>query len=226
VVAGVLVLGGIAWWLVDRARHARQEEIAEVATATPLPGLGISAEATPVPTPPPTPTPSLAPTPTPTPRPSYIVVPAAWSGDVSVTVGKTRRRLDREQRFPVTPGTSTKVVFEYSGDYSDRVQNSVRVDEGETTRLTVPLAPPALLQVQQRVGTPMGRVMLDGADLGTPIVRRKAKPGTHQLRIEPASPGANAIDQQIELPAGRKLVLTFDLAAGRITQVLGDIPAP
>ncbi|HXT52380.1 MAG TPA: serine/threonine-protein kinase [Thermoanaerobaculia bacterium] len=230
VVAGVLVLGGLGWWLIDRARDSRREEVADTASAAPLPGgLAASAEATPVATatpPPPTPTPSLAPTPTPTPRPSYLVVPAAWSSDVWVTVGKTRRRLDREQRFAVTPGTSTRVIFEYDGDYNDRAQSSVRIAEGETERLAVPFARPSLVQVQQKVGTPMGRVTLDGTELGTGIVRRKAKPGAHRLRIEPNSPGGSAIDQQIELPAGRKLVITFDLASGRLTQVQGDLPAP
>src|SRR4029079_7027008 len=186
-------------------------------------GISISAETRPTPTPPPAPTPTPAPTPPPTPRPSYLVVPAAWSPDVWVTVNKQRRRLDHEQRFAVSPG-NTKVSFEYSGAYTDRAQSSVRVDEGETARLAVPFERPGLIQVQQKGGTRMGRVVLDGADLGTPIVRKPAKPGAHQLRIEPSGSGAAAIDQQVELTPGTKLVLTFDLASGKLTQV--ELPAP
>ena len=85
---------------------------------------------------------------------------------------------------------------------------------------------PGLIQVQQRVGSPIGRVLLDGADLGTPIVRRPAKAGTHRLRIEPGTPGPSAIDEQVELAAGKKLVLTFDLASGRLVQVVGELPTP
>ena len=225
VVAGVLLLGGLGWWLVQRARHQgrAQAEIAAQQSASAGGGISVSAEPRPtLPPPPPTPTPTAAPTPTPTPRPSYLVVPAAFSPDVWVTVNKQRRRLDREQRFAVSPGI-TKVSFEYSGAYTDRIQNSVRVDEGDTARLAVPFERPGLIQVQQRVGTPMGRVVLDGTDLGTPIVRKPAKPGAHQLRIEPSGPGASPIEQQVELQSGKKLVLTFDLASGKLTQVVGEL---
>ena len=230
-VGGVLLLAGLGWWIVQRMRQPARPQVAVVETPTPENGgisgggISISAETRSTPTPPPTPTPTPAPTPTPTPRPSYLVVPAAWSPDVWVTVNKQRRRLDREQRFPVSPG-NTKVSFEYSGAYTDRAQSSVRVEEGETARLAVPFQRPGLIQVQQKVGTPMGRVVLDGADLGTPIVRKPAKPGTHQLRIEPSGAGAAAIDQQVELRAGTRLVLTFDLASGKVTQVVGELPAP
>ncbi|HEV8240927.1 MAG TPA: serine/threonine-protein kinase [Thermoanaerobaculia bacterium] len=231
-VAGVLVLAALGWWLVQRGRQPAKPQ-AEVATNArgESGGISVSAEpratlAPPAPTPTPLPTAAPTPTPTATPRPSYLVVPAAWSRDVWVTVGKQRRRLDHEQRFAVSPGSNTKVSFEYSGAYSDRAQSSVRVDEGETTRLAVPLERGGLIQVQQKVGTPMGRVVLDGADLGNPIVRKPAKPGSHQLRIEPSGAGAAAIDQQVELRAGTRLVLTFDLASGKVTQVVGELPAP
>jgi hypothetical protein len=76
-------------------------------------------------------------------------------------------------------------------------------------------------------------VVLDGTDLGPPIVRRPVKPGPHQLRIDPlsgpgasATLGAGAIDQQVDVPEGKKLVLTFDLASGQLQQVVGELPAP
>jgi serine/threonine-protein kinase len=227
--AGLLLLAGLGWWLLRQAREAGRNDGGD----KPIAQTGIvsgSTETAPLPavTPPPptpTPTPSLAPTPTPTPRPATLVVPAAWSGDVWVTVNKQRRRLDREQRFAVPPGSS-KVSFEYDGAYADRAQSTVRVEEGETTRVAVPLQRPGLIQVQQKVGSPMGRVVLDGADLGTQIVRKQAKPGAHQLRIEPSSPAAAAIEQQVEVQAGKKLIVTFDLSSGRVTAVVGDLPAP
>jgi len=57
-------------------------------------------------------------------------------------------------------------------------------------------------------------------------VRKQAKPGAHQLRIEPSSPAAAAIEQQVEVQAGKKLIVTFDLSSGRVTAVVGDLPAP
>ncbi|HET9768828.1 MAG TPA: hypothetical protein VFS60_18435, partial [Thermoanaerobaculia bacterium] len=239
--AGLLLLGGLGWWFIGKTgkteqtrqtRQAREPVQRSDGGANPIAQTGSisgSTETVPLPTaapPPPTPTPSLAPTPTPTPRPTYLVVPAAWSRDVWVTVNKQRRRLDKEQRFAVSPGTSTKVSFEYDGAYPDRAQSTVRVEEGETTRVAVPLQRPGLIQVQQKVGTPMGRVVLDGADLGTPIVRKQAKPGAHTLRIEPSSPAAGPIEQQVEVQPGKKLIVTFDLSSGRVTAVVGELPAP
>jgi serine/threonine protein kinase len=233
--AGVLLLAGLGWWLIGQTRQARESGRREAdIDAKPITQTGSisgSTETVPLPTvapppPTPTPTPSVAPTPTPTPRPSYLVVPAAWSRDVWVTVNKQRRRLDKEQRFEVPPATGTKVSFEYDGAYADRAQSTVRVEEGETTRVAVPLQRPGLIQVQQKVGTPMGRVVLDGADLGTPIVRQQAKPGAHTLRIEPSSPAAGPIEQQVEVQPGKKLIVTFDLSSGRVTAVVGELPAP
>ena len=236
VAAGVLLLLALGVWLVQRGRDSRHQQASLDPIAEPTPeGIGGSTDKKehPVPTPnasptiaEPTPTPVPTATAPPTPRPSYLVVPAAWSPQVWVTVNKQRRRLDREQRFPVSPGTA-KAVFEYSdGGYRDSAPATVRVGEGETARLTVPLAPPGLIQVQQKVGTPIGRVAIDGADHGAGIVRYRTKAGAHQVRIEPSTPGAGAIDQQVELPPGKKLVLTFDLGSGRLQQFVGELPAP
>jgi hypothetical protein len=46
------------------------------------------------------------------------------------------------------------------------------------------------------------------------------------MRVEPSTAGTTAIEQPVEVPAGKKLVLTFDLAAGRLQQVVGEPPAP
>ncbi len=233
--AGILLLAALGVWLVQQARESRREEERAAKLAAAEPGLALAAsvdkQEQPIPTPtapPATPTPTPAPTPTatPTPRPSYLVVPAAWSPDVWVRVDGQRRRLDREQRFAVSPGT-TKVSFEYSSDgWRDSAQSTVRVGEGDTTRVVVPLAAPGLIQVQQKLGTPMGRVVLDGADLGTRIVRQRAKAGVHEVRIEPATPGVAAIAETVELRAGTRLVLTFDLAKGQLQKVEGALPTP
>ena len=230
VAGGALLLVALAAWGVQQARDSREKDKVAQEDAVPTPslfdttvvGAGISVA---TPTPPPTPVPTATPTPTPppTPRPSYLVVPAAWSPQVWVRVGGERRQLNREQRFAVAAG-ATKVTFGYSdGDYSDDEQTTVRVDEGNTARLTIPLSPPGLIQVQQKMGTPTGRVVLDGEDLGTRIVRKRARAGAHAVRIEPATPGAAPIAETVELRAGTKLVLTFDLAKGLLQKVEGAL---
>jgi serine/threonine-protein kinase len=233
VAIGVLLLAGLAAWLLrqrdDSGRDDAQTELAAAA------GLALAASADqqeqPIPTPtapPATPAATATPAPTapPTPRPSYLVVPAAWSSNVWVRVGGDRRRLNREQKFAVAAGT-TRVSFEYDeGGYRDQDQVTARVGEGDTARVAVPLAPPGLIQVQQKVGSPIGRVVLDGTDLGPPIVRQRARAGAHQVRIEPATPGGASIAATVELRAGTKLVLTFDLASGGLQKVEGALPTP
>jgi hypothetical protein len=239
VAAGIVLLVGLGWWLMRQARHGRRAGNGDAIAATsPAPGMGLSASATggpqggsavlvTTPTPTPVATPEPTPTPTPTPEPSYIVVPAAWSGDVWVTVGKQpRRRLDKDQRFVVTADTPTTLRFGYeSAGYQDDAQRTVRVGEGQTTRVVAPIQRPGLIQVQQKLGTPLGRVVLDG--VGPPIVRHRARPGGHRVRIDPLSgAGVGIPEQQVELPPGKKLVVTFDLASGRLQAVPAELPAP
>jgi serine/threonine protein kinase len=234
--AGVTI--GVALLLVAAAavREAMQRPPRAItAAAEPPQGGGISLAASAegpqalvIPEPPlaatPEPTPEPTPTPTPTPRPSTLVVPAAWSPDVFVVVGGQRRSLGQRQRFEVPPGVSTRVRFEYrEEDYADDATRSVRVAEGATEELAVPLAPPGLIQVQQRVNTPPGRVFLDGEATAGGLFRKKVKAGRHKIRVEPASGSATPIDRDVEVPAGKKLVLTFDLATGDLFQVVGPL---
>ena len=236
---GVLVLALVAWWMVSHARASRREAAANRAESSPASGMALAASAgangvgvpLATPTPAATPTPTVAatpePTPTPTARPALLVVPAAWSPQVSVTVGKQRRSLYREQRFVVSPDSSTRVVFAYDGEYRDQDVVMVRIQEGETKRLKVPLLRPGVLQVQPKVNTPLGRVVLDSTPLGSSIVRRAVKPGPHVLRVEPlGAMEAAAIEQSVLVPEGGKLVLTYDLASGRVQTKVGDLPTP
>jgi hypothetical protein len=176
-------------------------------------------------TPTPAPTPEAAPTPTPTPEPSYIIVPAAWSPEVYVTVNRQRRSLARQQRFEVPAGATARVSFEYrDGDYQDAAVRSVVVGEGETAQVAVPIATPGMLQIQQKVSTPAGRVFLDGRDLGVGLVRRRAPAGRHQLRIEPATTGGTGlIERDVTVAAGMKLVVTFDLVTGAVVEKVGPL---
>jgi hypothetical protein len=59
-------------------------------------------------------------------------------------------------------------------------------------------------------------------------VRRAVKPGLHSLRIEPLgnAGGGASIDQQVDVPEGKKLILTFDLGSGQLQRVVGELPGP
>ena len=164
--------------------------------------------------------------PAPPPRPAYVLVPAAWSPEVTVSVrGQRRRSLGEAQRIAVTPGRRVTLVFEYRGDgYSATESRTVTVHEGATVDVENPLPAPGRVQVQQKLGTPPGRVSLGGEELGVGRVRRTLAPGPHRLRIEPSSAGGgNAIDREVTVPSGRKLVLTFDLTTGGLVEVVAPL---
>ena len=201
------------------------------------PGIGV---ALPAPSPPPAetpgPTPAATPAPTatlpppppppPPPRPAYVVVPAAWSPDVTVTVrGGRRRSLGEAQRIEVTPGRRVTLLFEYRGEgYTASESRSVTVSEGTTVDVENPLPPPGQVQVQQKLGTPPGRVSLDGEDLGVGRVRRTVGAGPHRLRVEAASAGGGgAIEREVTVPSGQRLVLTFDLTSGALVEVVSAL---
>jgi predicted Ser/Thr protein kinase len=241
--AGVMI--GVALLLVAGAavreamvRRPATDEIATLDTAEAgevMPGGagGVTLAASAVgPTPTPLPTPTAEPTPeptvapTPTPQASYLVVPAAWSPDVYVTVNGERRSLARRQTFTVPAGDS-RVKFDYrDGDYSDSKSRNVRVGEGASQEVEVAIGQPALLQIQPRVNTPPGRVILDGEDQGSRIVQKLVPPGSHKVRVEPAGAGATVvpIEQDVDVPAGKKVVVTFDLGGGTLVPVVVALP--
>jgi serine/threonine-protein kinase len=174
------------------------------------------------PQPPPTPEPT--PETTPTPRPAYLVVPAAWSPEVHVTVGRQRRSLAQRQRFEVTPGSNTVVRFDYaSGDFRDGGQQVVKVAAGQTVEVEVPLRRPGQIQVQQKLQTPLGRISIDGIPTGQGRVERMLAAGAHEVRIDPMTPGGQSIVRRVQLPSGTRVVLTFDLNAGNIVEVVANL---
>jgi eukaryotic-like serine/threonine-protein kinase len=173
----------------------------------------------------PTPAPTPQATASPPPPPAYLVVPAAWSPDVHVTVAGQRRSLAERQRFRLQPGVDTVVSFDYvHGDYRDGKKRSVKVAAGATVELEVPLSAPGQIQVQQRLNTPAGRVTLDDVDLGPGRVRRIVEPGAHDLRIEPASAsGAQSVVRKVQVPPGKKVIVTFNLDDGSAVEVIGEL---
>jgi serine/threonine-protein kinase len=189
-----------------------------------LPSRGVAgAVAVPTPEPPPAATPEPTPEATPTPRPGRLVVPAAWSPDVHVTVAGQRRSLSQARSFTVSPGAPIAVRFDYSGDYADEARRTVTVGEGLTVELEIPLQRPGQLQVQQRLATPMGRIWIDGNEAGQGRAQRNVRPGAHRIRVEPTVAGAQSVEQMVEVPSGKRVVATFDLNAGQLVQVVRDL---
>ena len=150
---------------------------------------------------------------------------AAWSPDVSVTVNGRTRKLGSEQRIQVSPGT-TRLTFVYSDAEGLRYTQTsqVRVAEGASERVAVPFGAPGVLQVQPRLNSPPGIVFVDGEQMSGRIVRERKRPGSYKVRVEPAgAAGGAAVERDLEVPAGKKLVATYDLAAGKIDEKVSSI---
>ncbi|HSM13401.1 MAG TPA: serine/threonine-protein kinase [Thermoanaerobaculia bacterium] len=167
------------------------------------------------------PAPPPEPEPEPEPEPGKIVIAEGWDPDIRVQVGGRRLRLDRSRSFELPPGSYTVVFSIESGDYSDRAERRVRLGEGATERLSVPLARPGRLTVQPHLGTRPGMVQIDGRMAGpAPLRNRRLPPGEHRLEIFPTSgvTAMPAVTLPVLIASNVETVVTFDLDGQLETQ--------
>jgi hypothetical protein len=99
----------------------------------------------------------------------------------------------------------------------------VKVAAGQTVEVEVPLRRPGQIQVQQKLQTPLGRISIDGIPAGQGRLARTLAAGAHEVRIDPVAPGGQSIVRQVQLPSGTRVVLTFDLNAGSIVEVVAHL---
>ena len=159
--------------------------------------------------------------PEPAPEPGRIVLAAGWDPEIRVRVGGTRLRLDRQRSVELAPGSYTLVFTLDSGDYSDRAERRVRLGEGSTERIAVPLARPGRLTLQPHLGTRPGVVRIDGKMAGpAPLRNRRLPPGEHRIEIFPTSgvTAAPALTLPIQVRSGLETIVTFDLDGRLETQ--------
>lgn len=153
--------------------------------------------------------------------PGRIVLPAAWSSQITVGIGDQTYTLDRGRQLELAPGIYTlRFRLDLEG-YSDSAQRSVEVTSDGTHSVSIPIAPPGLLDVQPKLSSPQkGYVYLGQTLLGpSPVRGRRLKPGQHTLRVvADLGPDQPAIETPITIQSGNRLIVTFDLASGDMIQ--------
>lgn len=229
-VAGVLVgpklLGRARDAVTATTTPAIVTEPLEVAGADPV-RPATDTTSSPAPTEPTAPeplVPVVAQVPPPQPTPATLVLTASWSPTATVSVAGRRLNLGSEQQLELPAGEHT-LEFALTEPYRATSRTTVTLAAGDRRVISPPFRRPGLLTVQPHLGTPPGRITVDGEPLAQSVVRGKVlAPGTHTIRIEPANPGAGeAIDYEATLEPGQELVLTFDLASKRVIPVLRSV---
>ena len=168
------------------------------------------------------------PAPPPPPPPAHLVVGPAWDPAIQVRVAGRRLRLDRQQRIELPAGAYTLTFTLDSPVYTARAESRVRLAEGETERVAVPIARPGRLTVQPHLNTPAGVVRIDGQTAGpAPLRGRWLAPGEHLVEVFPAAgaDAAPAVARTVTVRSEMETVLTFDLGGALETQVR-ERPAP
>jgi serine/threonine-protein kinase len=160
-------------------------------------------------------------------RPAVLVVAPAWDSSMTVRVGRKSWPLDRERRFELEPGNYRLRFAIQTAVYSQEREESVRLAEGETKRISSPIARPGRLTVQPHLNTPQGHVRIDGKPAGpTPLRGKWLAPGTHLVEIA-ALPDASApaiLSETIEIATDQETLFTFDLD-GRAERRISSRPA-
>jgi serine/threonine-protein kinase len=212
------------------ARPAADPEPAAAAPVAPSPApapTAAAAQPAPATPAPAAPTPAVGPGPAPAvpepepePQPGKVVIAAAWDPAMQVRVGGQRLRLDRQRTVELPAGSHSLQFRLETPAYTFEKSVKVRLDEGETERVAVPIERPGRLSVQPHLETPPGAVRLDGQVLGpAPIRGRWLAPGEHFVEIFATGSTTPAVSQTVTVRSGVETVVTFDVDGRLPTQV-------
>ena len=139
---------------------------------------------------------------------------------MQVRVGGQRLRLDRQRTVELPAGSHTLQFRLETPAYTFEKSVKVRLDEGETERIAVPIERPGRLSVQPHLETRPGTVRLDGQLLGpAPIRGRWLAPGEHFVEVFADGTTTPPVTQTVTVRSGIETVVTFDVEGRQPTQV-------
>ncbi len=171
----------------------------------------------PAPAPAAEPAPAETPAPAP-PAPATLLLPPGWSDRIRVSIdGGPEFALDSARTRRLAPGSHSLTFSLLTPRY--RAIETVRVvlEPGEERRLRIPIKPPGALTVQADLGSPQGRVRVDGEELGpTPLRRHFLAAGLHRVSVyAPDRPSSPIFERPLRVLPGEETVITFDLSGRR-----------
>jgi hypothetical protein len=148
------------------------------------------------------------------------VIEAAWDPAMQVRVGGQRLRLDRRRTVELPAGSHSLQFRLETPAYTFERSVKVRLAEGDTERVAVPIERPGRLSVQPHLETRPGTVRLDGQVLGpAPIRGRWLAPGEHFLEVLAVGATTPPVTQTVTVKSGVETVVTFDVDGRLATQV-------
>lgn len=156
--------------------------------------------------------------------PATLSIGASWSPDAAVEVAGRRLVLDRTHDLELPAGDYV-LQFELERPYVARAAVPISLSAGDRRSVRPPFSRPGLLTLQPQLGTPQGRISVDGGAAQVGMVRGMVlPPGRHRVRVEPLAAGAaGAIEYEAEVLSGQELILTFDLGRQQITPVVKSL---
>jgi hypothetical protein len=151
-----------------------------------------------------------------------VTIEPGWTDQVKVTIGRRELRLDRAVRLELPEGSHRLRFASELPGYAVVEEVTLRLRAGETRRVEMPIARPAVLVVLPFPGTPQAEVRLDGSRVGTtPVQGLQVRPGSHLLELGrpgESDPGGR-LSQALELAAGTEVRITFDLTGAQPLRV-------
>jgi serine/threonine-protein kinase len=183
----------------------------------PVAGAPAARPAAPEPEPPPPPEP---------PKPGVLIVGPAFDAAMTVKVGGQRYKLDRERRIELEAGSVRLEFTLETPAYRFAKELRLKLAEGETERVSIPIEKPGRLTVQAHLDTRPGSVKIDGQMLGTAPVRgRWLEPGEHFVEVLAVGSGgvAPALAQAVTVKSDVETILSFDVD-GKIAPSLRERP--
>ena len=202
---------------------------AEPGAAPAVPPAGEAAAPGTVPSPVPA-QPAPAPAPVPEaepPEPAVLVVGPAWDPEMTVRVGSQRYKLDRQRKIELEAGSARLQFVIEKPTYRFEKEVRVKLDEGETERVAVPIEKPGRLTVQPHLNSRPGSVRIDGQLVGPAPVRGKwMEPGEHLVEILAVADGgvAPSVSRTITVKSDVETILSFDVD-GKLEPTLREKPA-
>ena len=147
-----------------------------------------------------------------------VTVPAAWDARMVVRVNGRSYSLDREQSIQVPVGTAS-MDFSLPDDpetaWPDARRRGiqVRVTEGDTAAVEIPLAPPGAVTLRAALDAPQAYIRLDDRALDwLPIRALSLPPGGYSVTASQESSGEGETRTfALVIESGMETVITLDL---------------
>ena len=156
--------------------------------------------------------------PPPPPEPAVLTLqPPSWTQEMDFRLRGRSYPLIKTWTLDLPAGSYQGTFSIVVGSYREEKTVTVRLREGQKKTLASPILQPGALSARPLPGRPQGEIWIGSDPLGgSPLAKRLLAPGEHRLEIRPRGGDTQSLVRNITIESGKEVVLSFDLAAGRI----------